>query len=152
MEDIERDIETVDICPDLTPKTGAHIRTLLKRYEHVFEGGQTTLPKPFAAEPIELKFVNDPVPQAVPEPRWTFTQLSTSRWASRPHIVMKTPAQVHKDHVDLSKCKLRVCGDYRKVNSQICKIVPNLPTGLDEVERAAGHKLYWESDSVACYS
>ncbi len=57
-----------------------------------------------------------------------------------------------QDHVDLAKCKLRVCGDYRKVNSQICKIVPNLPTGLDEVERAAGYKLmYWKSDSVACY-
>jgi hypothetical protein len=87
---------------------------LLKRYEHVFEGAKTTLPKPFAAEPIELKFVDDPVPQAVPEPRLTFAQrkiitqwaeaglkdgsleLSTSRWASRPHIVMKTPAQVHK--------------------------------------------------------
>jgi hypothetical protein len=66
---------------------------------------------------------------------------------------MKTPAAVHKDHVDISKCKLRVCGDYRKVNSQICKIVPNLPnTGLDDVERAAGHKFYCESDSVACYS
>ncbi len=136
----------------------------------MFGGRQVTLPKSFAAESIELKFVEDPVPQSVPEPRWTFAQksiitqwaeaglkdgsleLSTSRWTSRPHIVMKTPAQVHKDHVDLAKCKLRVCSDYRKVNSQICKIVPNLPTGLDEVKRAAGHKLYWESDSVACYS
>ena len=55
-------------------------------------------------------------------------------------IVMKTPAQSHKDHVHLSKCKIRVCGDYCRVNSQISKIVPNLPTGLDEVERAAGHR------------
>jgi hypothetical protein len=42
---------------------------LLNRYKHVFEGRQVTLPKPFAAEPIELKFVEDPVPQSVPEPR-----------------------------------------------------------------------------------
>jgi hypothetical protein len=42
--------------------------------------------------------------------------------------------------------------DYRKVNSQICKIVPNLPNGLEEVERAAGHDFYWETDAVACYS
>ena len=45
-----------------------------------------------------------------------------------------------------------MCGDYRAVNSQIVKIVPNLPTGLVEVEKAAGHAYYWESDSVACYS
>jgi hypothetical protein len=79
-------------------------------------------------------------------------ELSNSWWASRPHIVMKTPANQHKDLVYISKCKLRVCGDYRAVNTQIAKIVPNLPTGLEEVEKAAGHRLYWESDSVACYS
>ena len=65
-------------------------------------------------------------------------ELSKSRWASRPHIVMKTPAHTHKDLIDVGKCKLRVCGDYRLVNQQIVKIVPNLPTGLEEVERAAG--------------
>jgi hypothetical protein len=66
---------------------------------------------------------------------------------------MTTPANKHKDLVDISKCKLRVCGDCRAVNSQIAKIVPNLPTGLEEVEKAAGHLwYYWESDSVACYS
>jgi hypothetical protein len=30
--------------------------------------------------------------------------------------------------------------------------VPNLPNGLEEVEKAAGHKYYWETDAVACYS
>ncbi len=30
-------------------------------------------------------------------------ELSTSRWASRPHIVM-TPAHTHKDLVDVGKC------------------------------------------------
>ncbi len=79
-------------------------------------------------------------------------ELSKSRWASRPHIVMKTPAHVHKDLVDVGKCKLRVCGDYRLVNQQIVKMVPNLPTGLEEVEKAAGHQWYWETDAQACYS
>jgi hypothetical protein len=74
VDDIVHDIEAVDICPDLTPQTCARVRTLLNRYEHVFGGRQTPLPKPFAAEPIELKFVDDPKPQAVPEPRWTFAQ------------------------------------------------------------------------------
>jgi hypothetical protein len=65
---------------------------------------------------------------------------------------MKTPAHTHKDLVDIGKCKLRVCGDYRLVNQQIVKIVPNLPTGLEEVEKAAGHAWYWETDAQACYS
>jgi hypothetical protein len=147
-----------------------YIRRLLREYECVLEGRQITMPKPFSAEPVEIKFVDDPKPQCVPEPRWTHAQrqilsqwaeaglkdgsleLSTSRWASRPHIVMKTPAHIHKDLMDVAKCKLRVCGDYRAANSQIVKIVPNLPSGLDKVEKAAGHAYYWESDSVACYS
>ncbi len=162
--------QKVDVCPDLPAKMQARVRELLRQYESVFEGRQVTMPKPFQAEPVELKFIENPVPQSVPEPRWTHAQrlvlsqwaeaglkdgsleLSTSRWASRPHIVMKTPANQHKDLVEISKCKIRVCGDYRAVNSQIVKIVPNLPTGLVEVEKAAGHDYYWESDSVACYS
>jgi hypothetical protein len=65
---------------------------------------------------------------------------------------MKTPAAAHKDLVDIGRCKIRVCGDYRMVNQQIVKIVPNLPNELEEVERAAGHRFYWETDAVACYS
>jgi hypothetical protein len=65
---------------------------------------------------------------------------------------MKTPAAAHKDLVDIGKCKIRVCGDYRMVNQQILKIVRNLPNGLDEVEKAVGHRVYWETDAVACYS
>jgi hypothetical protein len=167
---IEQDITQVDVCPDLPAVIKAKVRNLLREFADVFEGRQITMPKPFQAEPITLKFIDHPVPQSVPEPRWTHAQrlilsqwaeaglkdgsleLSTSRWASRPHIVMKTPAHLHKDLADIGKCKLRVCGDYRAVNSQIAKIVPNLPTGLVEVEKAAGHLHYWESDSVACYS
>jgi hypothetical protein len=167
---INHDIDQVDVCSDLPALEQAQVRCLLRKYEGVFEGRQITMPKPFSAEPVELKFVDDPKPQSVPEPRWTHAQrqilsqwaeaglkdgsleLSQSRWASRPHIVMKTPAHVHKDLVDVAKCKLRMCGDYRAANSQIVKIVPNLPSGLEEVEKAAGHTYYWESDSVACYS
>ncbi len=76
-------------------------------------------------------------------------ELSTSRWSSRPHIVMKTSAHTHKDLIDIGKCKLRICGNYRLVNQQI---VLNLPNGLEEVEKAAGHRYYWETDAVACYS
>jgi hypothetical protein len=164
------DIDEVQVNPDLPADLKERVRALLKEYEDVFAGEQDSLPKPFAAEPVELKFVSNPEPQSVPEPRWTFEQkqiltswaeeglrngsleLSASSWASRPHIVMKTPAHTHKDLIDVGKCKLRVCGDYRKVNSQICKIVPNLPNGLEEIEKAAGHDYFWETDAVACYS
>jgi hypothetical protein len=47
----------------------------------------------------------------------------------------------------MADCKLRVCGDYRQVNSQILKMVPNLPTGAHELEKASGHKFYFESDT-----
>jgi hypothetical protein len=157
---VAHDITKVDVSPDLPAAMQARVRVLLRQYEDVFEGRQVTMPKPFQADPIHLKFIDDPTPQSIPEPRWTHAQklilsqwaeaglkdgsleLSTSRWASRPHIVMKIPANQHKDLVDIGKCKLRVCGDYRAVNSQIAKIVPNLPTGLVEVEKAAGHSYY----------
>jgi hypothetical protein len=124
VDSIQDDVEIIDVNPGLCARTKERVQAVLKRYESVFEGKQVTLPKPFATEPVELKFVDDPVPQSVPEPRWTFAQknvitqwaeaglkdgsleLSTSTWASRPHIVMKTPAHVHKDHVDISKCKV----------------------------------------------
>ncbi len=164
------DINEVDVCPTIPKEMQARVRALVAEYAEVFAGQQNSLPKPFAADPVELKFVAHPEPQSIPEPRWTLAQrqvltvwaeeglkngsleLSTSRWASRPHIVMKTPASAHKDLVDIGKCKIRVCGDYRMVNQQILKIVPNLPNGLEEVERAAGHRFYWETDAVACYS
>ncbi len=39
-----------------------------------------------------------------------------------------------------------------KVNTQIVKIVTNLPNEIEEVEKAAGHEYFWETDAVACYS
>ncbi len=164
------DINEVALSPNLPKDILSEVRALLVEFQDVFAGELSSLPKPFAADPVELKFVESPEPQSVPEPRWTFAQkqiltswaeeglkngsleLSTSRWASRPHIVMKTPAHEHKDLIDVGKCKLRVCGDYRKVNTQIVKIIPNLPNGIEEVEKAAGHAYYWETDAVACYS
>ncbi len=41
-----------------------------------------TMPKPFQVEPVELKFIDNPVPQSVPEPRWTFAQCNVlTQWA-----------------------------------------------------------------------
>jgi hypothetical protein len=82
VENIIDDVEAIDVNLALSTTTKDRIRGILKEYGNVFEGKQVTLPKPFAAAPIELKFVNDPVPQSVPEPRWTFAQKNIiTQWA-----------------------------------------------------------------------
>ncbi len=79
---VVHDITQVDVCPDLPAKIQARVRELLKQYEGVFEGRQFTMPKPIQAEPVVLKFIDNPVPQSVPEPRWTHAQrLVLSQWA-----------------------------------------------------------------------
>ncbi len=55
-------ISKVDVNPDLPAAVKAKVRALLRRYEGVFEGRQVTMPKPFQAEPVQLKFVDDPIP------------------------------------------------------------------------------------------
>ncbi len=66
--------------------------------------------------------------------------------------MLKPPANQTAELADLKDCKLRPCGDYRLVNTQIDKIAPNLPTGLHQLEQAAGYRMYFEADSVACYN
>jgi hypothetical protein len=164
------DLEAIQINPRLSPERIAKVKDVIRRFAHVFEGHENSLPKPFATEPITLKFKKDAKPQSVPQPRWTFVQKevvrrwaeeglrngslepSTSAWASRVHLVLKPPANQTAELADLKDCKLRPCGDYRLVNTQIEKIAPNLHTGLHQLEQAAGYKTYFEADSVACYN
>ncbi len=68
------DVAEVAINPELPKEIQARVRALLVEFEDVFAGEQDPLPKPFAAEPVSLKFVSNPEPQSVPEPRWTFAQ------------------------------------------------------------------------------
>ena len=63
------DIEAIHICPDLTPEQIKQTKAVIKRYEKVFEGHENTLPKPFATEPITLKFKENAQPQSIPQPR-----------------------------------------------------------------------------------
>jgi hypothetical protein len=164
------DIANVDIYVDLPDAIHDRINAALHKFHVVFEGTENTLPKPFNADPIELKFIPNAVPQFVPEPRWSNAhgnvvrkwaedglknlslRFSKSSWASRPHIVVKPPSGKTAATAPIEDCKLRVCGDYRQVNSQIEKMAPNLPTGTVELEKAAGHTFYFESDSVAGYN
>ena len=163
-------IAAVDINPALPADTIQRVREFLRRHARVFEGSKDSLPKPFKGPPVELCFKADAKPVSVPEPKWTHAykaiitkwaedglrsgalEPSKSAWASRPHIVKKAPAGVHPDDADIADCKLRVTGDYRQVNNHFQKIVPNLPTGTDELQRASGHLFYFESDAHACYN
>ena len=164
------DIANIDVCPDLPPPVQARLRDIIARHSACFEGQQDTLPKPFDAPPVELNFRPDAEPTSIPEPRWSHAygqvvkrwaeaglkngslEPSKSAWASRAHIVLKPPAGVTAANADIADCELRVTGDYRQVNLQIQKLVPNLPTGTHQLERAAGHRYYFESDSVVCYN
>jgi hypothetical protein len=65
---VSHDITQVDVCPDLPAVIQAKVRALLQKHESVFEGRQITMPKPFSAEPVELKFVDDPKSKACPNP------------------------------------------------------------------------------------
>jgi hypothetical protein len=164
------DLNAIQINPDLPAEVIQLIRKLLSDFADVFDSSDGKLPKPFQTEPIEINFVENPVPQRTPEPRWTSAnsiviskwaadglangslEHSTSMWASRPHVVLKAPQGQRAEDADIADCKLRVCGDYRLVNTQIAKLTPNLPTGAVGLEKAAGYLYYFESDSVACYN
>ena len=76
---------------------------------------------------------------------------SKSPSASRPHIVRKTPPDAPKD-VDITKCSMRVCGDYRKANDQLQKSFPTTANGTDELAKLPGYSLYWWMDRFSMYN
>ncbi len=120
---------------------------MIRAYAHVFEGHENSLFKPFNTEPITLSSNLEPR-RSLFHSRdiWTVAQreivkswaeeglkngsleLSTSAWSSRLHLVLKAPANTTAELAYLKDCKLRPCGDYRMVNTQIEKMAPNLPT------------------------
>jgi hypothetical protein len=50
------DLDAIQINPDLTPDQIRQVKAVIKQYATVFEGHENSLPKPFATEPIVLKF------------------------------------------------------------------------------------------------
>jgi hypothetical protein len=67
-------VDEVLVSPDLPEAMQLKVRRLLAEFGDVFAGEQNSLPKPFVAAPVELKFVESPQPQSIPEPRWTYAQ------------------------------------------------------------------------------
>ena len=151
------DLNKIAVNPELSEEIIARIRALIQRFASVFDSSTGNLPKPFSCAPVRLNFIPNFAPQSIPEPRWTHAQAkvitkwaedciangsyehSKSAWASRPHVVVKPPSGLRAADAPIADCKLRVCGDYRMVNTQIQKPAPNLPTGPHELEEAAGH-------------
>ncbi len=76
------DLKSIQINPELTNAQIRRVLELIRKCGTVFEGYQNSLPKPFAAEPITLKFKPDARPQSIPQPRWTVAQKTiVTRWA-----------------------------------------------------------------------
>jgi hypothetical protein len=165
------DLDEIAVNPELSEEIIARIRALIQRFASVFDSSTGNLPKPFSCGPVRLNFIPNFAPQSTPEPRWTHAQAkaitkraedciangscehSKSAWASRPHVVVKPPSGLRAADAPVADCKLRVCGDYgRRMVNTIQKLTPNLPTGAHELEKAAGHHFYFESDSVACFN
>jgi hypothetical protein len=139
------------------------------RFHSVFDASQGALPTLADHPPVTLNFKLGWTHVPVPQPRWgPGATVVLTRWAeemlssglyvpcqsasvSHPHIVKKTPANSPKN-VDINQCGLRVCGDYRRPNEQLLKIVPTTPNGTDELAKLPGYKWYWGTDRFSMYN
>jgi hypothetical protein len=61
------DPNDIDINPELPQPFIDKVKAAIKEHMSAFEGHNNTLPKPFDAPPVELKFKPDASPQSVPE-------------------------------------------------------------------------------------
>ena len=59
------DINAIQICPSLSADQIKSVKEVILKYAKVFEGHENSLPKPFATEPITLKFKSDAQPQSI---------------------------------------------------------------------------------------
>jgi hypothetical protein len=159
----------VDINPALSPEQQEQIKAINKKFQSVFDASQGALPTLADHPPVTLNFKPDWKHVSVPQPRWgpgataVLTKWaeemlasglyvpSQSASASRPHIVRKTPSNSPKD-VDITKCGLRICGDYRRPNDQLLKSVPSTPNGTEELAKLPGYKWYWGTDRFSMYN
>jgi hypothetical protein len=159
----------IDVNPALSPADLTRIRETNKRFQHVFDASQDALPTLADHPSVTLNFKPDWKHVSVPQPRWGpgatavltrwaeemlasgLYEHSQSSSASRPHIVKKTPANSPKD-VDITRCGLRVCGDYRRPNDQLLKSVPTTPNGIEVLAKLPGYKWYWSTDRFSMYN
>ena len=95
------------------------------------------------SRPIVAKWAQEQLDSGLHEP-------SKSHSASRPHAVKKPPPGSPKD-VDITKCGMRTCGDYRKPNEQLKKPVSTLPLGPEELAKLGGYDTYWVTDHYGMY-
>ena len=149
--------------PALPPEVHKALQDTCREYSDVFDAAKGQLPKPADHPPVELNFKDDwkhvqcgrirwgPGSRPIVA-KWAQEQLdsglyepSKSPSASRPHAVKKPPPGSPKD-VDITKCGIRMCGDYRKPNEQLKKSVSTLPLGPEELAKLGGYDTYWVTD------
>ena len=145
------------------------LQEVSKEYQPAFRAAKGALPALANHPPVTLNFKEGWKHVSVPVPKWgpgataVLTRwaremldsglytLSKSPSASRPHIVRKPPQDAPKD-VDIRKCGIRVCGDYRMANDQLQKSFPSTANGTDELAKLPGYSLYWCTDRFSMYN
>jgi transposase InsO family protein len=145
------------------------LREASKQYKRVYDATKGGLPALANHPPVSLNFKEGWKHVSVPVPKWGPGAIAVlSRWAqemldsglytkskspsaSRPHIVRKTPPNAPKD-IPITKCSMRVCGDYRLANDQLQKSFPTTANGTDELAKLPGYTYYWYTDRFSMYN
>ncbi len=159
----------VEYFDGLTPDELHQLHLVSETYKSVYDATKGGLPALANHPPVSLNFKVGWKHDSVPVPRWGPGAIAVlTRWAqemlesglyvkskspsaSRPHIVRKTPPNAAKD-VDIRKCGMRVCGDYRMPNEQLHKSFPFTTNGTDELSKLPGYAYYWHTDRFSMYN
>jgi hypothetical protein len=145
------------------------LQAVSSSYKAVFNAAKGALPALANHSPLTLNFKEGWKHVSVPIPKWGpgaitvltcwakemldsgLYTLSKSPSASRPHIVRKTLPDAPKD-VDIRKCVIKVCGDYRMANDQLHKSFPSTANGTDELSKLPGYSLHWCTNRFSMYN
>ncbi len=159
----------VEYFDGFTPDELLQLRLVSERYQSVYDATKGGLPALANHPSVALNFKPGWKHVSVPVPRWGPGAIAVlTRWAqemldsglyfkskspsaSRPHIVRKTPTNAPKD-VDIRKCGMRVCGDYRMPNEQLQKSFPSTANGTEELSKLPGYTFYWWTDRFSMYN
>jgi len=148
---------------NLSTEQQKRIRALVCEFRAIF-ASRDTVPPPMVGDPHRIQLVDDWRPKYCPCPRWSTSQeeylrawgelyiqegllepAPNSVWASRAHLAEKPGKSV-------ADFGIRVCGDFVNVNTQIKKLVPNLPRiKPDLVDKIGNKKFYFQTDGMASY-
>ena len=166
---IKGGIETIKIGKQVPKHVQDEVRSLCKKYRHVFESAQDGCPLAVKGGLCRIELKPGARFRRCPEPNWghgplrhiltrwaekqlrsgMFVPAPEARCASRPHIAMKT---IRGQPKDSDTFDVRVCGDYVFVNSLTVPLQANAPDVPYQIQKAAGMAAYWYTDGDAQYN